>query len=127
MNKILLSTLVFVITSNVSAESLQLQTQVEKDTAIAINIASDKLSENVMSCVENNEGKMDGCTCETREVCPYKVEFDSFVDSYCSAVKTYPSWKTESLFWQVDGDLTGYNLATKNLEIHFGKYCEEST
>jgi len=127
MNKILISTLLFLITFSVSAESLRLQSEAEKDTAISINIASDKLSENVMSCIEKNGGKMEGCTCETREACPYKVEFDSFVNSYCSAVKTYPDWKTENLFWQVEGDITGYNLATKNLEFHFGKYCAKST
>ena len=124
MKKYLLLILILTCSLTASAESLTLETQKEKETAISINAASDRLSEKVMDCIESNGGEMEGCTCETREACPFKADFDNFINSYCSAVTIFPNWKKEMLYWQIEGDINGYNLATKHLEHHFGKHCK---
>jgi hypothetical protein len=127
MRKYLFCLLALAVCSFTNAENLKLQTIDEKNTAMSINDSLDALSKNVMSCVDNNNGEIEGCTCEDRERCPFKPELANIISSYCAAIKMYPHWKIETLSWNVEGDITGYNLATKHLEIHYGRYCEQST
>lgn len=124
MKPVLLLVITLMLCSQADATSLRLETHEQKELATRINAASNELSESVMQCIEVNDGKMTGCTCESRAACPFKTEFDTFVKAYCDAVKEFPEWKNEILFWQVEGDITGYNLATNNIEMQYGQYCE---
>ncbi len=124
MRKFLLLIVTLLLIPHANAANLRLETQEQKELAISINKASDELSENVMQCIEVNDGKMTGCTCKDRDACPFKTEFDKFMEAYCEAVEKFPEWKNETLFWQLEGDITGYNLATKNIEMHYGQYCD---
>jgi hypothetical protein len=91
----------------------------EVEAATKISASMEKLSGKVMECIEKQGGKHEGCTCESREICPFKNEYDEFVNTVCDAYESYPTWKTNNLSYD-----TGHTIATKNMYSHYGKYCK---
>lgn len=109
---------------SLSAQAISLKTTDEKELAIELSQAANSLDAQVMRCIEDNQGKMNGCTCETRARCPFESEFNQFVNRYCAAVKIHPQWKHENLFWRFEADIAGYTLSTRSIENRFGHYCD---
>jgi hypothetical protein len=99
-------------------ESITISDKNEIEMAKKISASIDKLSGKVMGCMETRGGEHEGCTCETREVCPFKEEYDEFVNTVCTAYKSYPAWKANNLYYETN------TLATKNMYSHYGKYCK---
>jgi hypothetical protein len=100
-------------------ESITLSDEKEIETAAKISASIDILSGKVMACIEKQGGKPDGCTCETRDVCPFKGEYDEFVKTVCAAYESYPAWKSNNLYYE-----PGNGVATLNMYKHYGKNCD---
>ena len=103
-------------------ENINLTTSEAISAARSINEAFDGISDNVTKCVEENNGKTDGCLCVTRAECPFKSEFDNFVETFCSVIEQYPEWKSRNVWYSTE-DGMGHTLGTKNIQIHYGESC----
>ena len=93
------------------------------ETAKRINGALDAVSARVMACVEKNNGDNAGCTCKTREKCPFKEELDAFIEVFCDAMGSYQAWSTHNVFYQESEGAVGHTLGASNINAHYGEEC----
>jgi len=106
-------------------ETITLEDETEIKYAVAVNEAIDRLSEKVMSCIENNGGKAEGCVCDNECSCEFKDDYIAAKKAYQSAIKAYPHWEGEVVFYQKEDDPTGYNINFAGLQRQFSVSCEE--
>ena len=83
------------------------------------------MSEKVMSCIESNNGKPEGCICENACACKFKVEYLEAQDAYERAIKAYPHWGGNIVFFRKHDDPMGYNLDLDGLKRQFRARCEK--
>ena len=121
--KSLLFTVMLLSTSILAAEeNIDLTTSEEIQAAKSISIAFDKVSEKVMKCIEENNGETEGCICLNRSECPFKAEFDNFINTFCGVVSTFPDWKLNNVLYQTE-DGMGHSLGTATIQHHYGESC----
>jgi len=109
--------------SVVEMENIELSDPKAIETAQQINGAFDAVTARVMACVDKNNGETAGCTCETREKCPFKEEFDAFVEVFCDALIIYPGWRTQNVSYLESEGAYGHTLGTANINAHYGVEC----
>ena len=123
MIRIFVSIWLTMCSPSVYAENITLSDETEIGKAEAVSAAMAAISEKVMKCIEDNDGNTDGCTCATRESCPFKVEFDAFVEVFCGVIAAHPEWQARDVAYQVSPDPTSRILGTSNIHRHYGKAC----
>lgn len=119
--------LLFVTAAASGAEPPDNITLVDSEQIAAAQRIDDALngvSARVMACVERQQGETAGCTCESREVCPFKPAFDTFIVAFCEAVDRYPAWKSQNVFYQSGDTGVGHTLGTRAMQLHYGAACE---
>ncbi len=104
--------------------NLDLTNAQEIESAQRINSAMENISSRVMACIEEKNGEVNGCTCETRERCPFKEEYDTFITIFCAATDNYPKWKQYDVFYQEGDGSVGHTLSTRNIYLHYGQECK---
>ncbi|MEE8348666.1 MAG: hypothetical protein V3R94_03780 [Acidobacteriota bacterium] len=107
-----------------AVETLTLENETEIETAAAVSDAIDRLSEKVMTCIENNGGGTEGCLCVDECSCEFEDDYMAAKEAYQTAVAAYPHWEDEVVFYQKESDSTGYNLDFEGLKSQFGASCE---
>ena len=107
----------------VYAQNITLTNETEIGKAEAVSTAMAAISDQVMKCIEDNNGNTKGCTCATRESCPFKAEFDAFVEVFCGVIAEYPEWKERDVAYQISPDPTSHTLGTSNIHRHYGNAC----
>lgn len=112
-------------THNSVAENLDLKKEKDISVAKEISVALADTADKVNACIEKNAGVIEGCTCETREKCPFKAEFDNFVETFCTSIANYPEWRATNISYFDESDNMSHTIGTKNMSIHFGRYCEK--
>ena len=105
------------------AENITLTDDAEIEKAEAVSTAMAAISDQVMKCIEDNNGNTDGCICATRESCPFKAEFDDFVEVFCGVIAEHPEWKERDVAYQISPDPTSHTLGTSNIHRHYGNAC----
>lgn len=105
-------------------ETITLEDETEIKYAVAVDEAIDRLSEKVMSCIENNSGEVEGCVCDECS-CEFEDDYIAAKKAYQRAIKTYPHWEGEVVFYQKEDDPTGYNLNFAGLQRQFSVSCEK--
>ena len=78
-------------------ETITLEDETEIKYAVAVDEAIDRLSEKVMSCIENNSGEVEGCVCDECS-CEFEDDYIAAKKAYQRAIKTYPHWEGEVVF-----------------------------
>jgi hypothetical protein len=96
----------------------------EVGAAQQINSAMDRITSRVMACIEAQNGESIGCTCESRSKCRFKEEYDAFIGTFCEVIDKYPKWKVQNVFYQEGKGAVGHTLATRNINLHYGKECK---
>ena len=99
--------------------SITITDEEEIEMADRISAYLAKVSRKVMECTEKQNNQHEGCTCQTREICPFKKEYDEFTEMVCLAFKRYPNWKTNNLIYD-----NGHIIGTINMNHHYGKHCK---
>lgn len=105
------------------ASNLVLSNAKQVEAAKRINSAMEKIGSRVMACVEAQNGKIEGCTCESREKCPFKEEHDAFIATFCEVMDQYPEWKKQNVFYQEGDGSIGHTLGTRNINLQYGEPC----
>ena len=105
------------------AQNIILTDELDIGKAEAVSTAMAEISDLVTKCIEDNNGSTDGCICATRESCPFKVEFDAFVEVFCGVIAEHPEWKDKNVTYQRSTDPTSHTLGTSNIHRHYGNAC----
>jgi hypothetical protein len=114
---------ILVASLSAAAETITLVDETEIKYAATLNEAIDRLSEKVMSCVENNSGKTEECICVDECSCKFKDEYISAKDAYDRAIRAYPQWDGKVVFYRIATDPTGYNINFEGLRRQFSAKC----
>ena len=110
---------------SINAEIVELENETEIQYAVAMNEAIDHLSEKIMNCIEDNNGKTEGCICTSECSCKFKDDYLSAHNSYQQAIKAYPSWENKGVFYQQANDATGYAINFAALKTQFSTSCQK--
>lgn len=121
----LLLFVISLVSLSATAETITLEDETEIRYAVALNEAIDRLSEKVMSCVEDNGGKTEGCVCVDECSCKFKDEYVSAKDAYYKAIRAYPHWEGKVVFYRTGTNPMGYNINFEGLRHQFSVSCEK--
>lgn len=121
----LLLVVISLVSLSATAETITLEDETEIKYAVALNEAIDRLSEKVMSCVEDNGGRTEGCVCVDECSCKFKDEYISAKDAYHRAIKKYPHWEDKVVFYRIGTNPMGYNINFEGLHRQFSASCEK--
>jgi len=122
---LLLLFLIWGVSLSAAAETITLEDETEIKYAVAVNEAIDRLSQKVMSCIEINDGKTEGCICIDECSCKFKDEYISAKKVYQRAIKTYPRWEGQVVFYKRKNNSMGYNINFAGLERQFSASCKK--
>jgi len=125
LGKSLLVISMLMVSVSAMAETITLKNEKEILHAVAMNEAIDRLTKKVMSCIEENDGKTEGCICVDECSCKFKDNYFSAKRTYQSTVKTYPHWGSHIVFYQRENDPQGYNINFAGLQHQFSASCEK--
>jgi hypothetical protein len=109
--------------STVFAKSIRLTDTKEITAASELNQAINAISKQVMSCVKQNAGKMEGCHYTTYEAYKFKPEYALAEKKFCEVISSFPSWRGKSISFSLPKDPMSYGLGMKGLEKQFGGGC----
>jgi len=124
-SQIVLFGLICFLFTSVSAETLELKNKNEINDAINLNNKINMLSTKVMACIENNNGKTQGCICSNECSCKFKGAYLAAKNAYTEVINQYPSWSKKIIFFKMPNDPAGYNLNLAGLEKQFSTSCSE--
>jgi hypothetical protein len=125
LGKSLLVISMLMVSVSAMAETITLKNEKEILHAVAMNEAIDRLTEKVMSCIKENDGKTEGCICVDECSCKFKDNYISAKRTYQSTVNTYPHWGSHIVFYQRENDPQGYNINFAGLQHQFSASCEK--
>lgn len=104
------------------AETIELENPDDIKLAAKLNQSMDNLSSKVMNCIDEG-GTIEQCGC-TECSCKFTAEYAAFKKAYKDALATYPDWDEKIIFYQLEGNPTGYNINFAGLKKQFSMKCE---
>ena len=116
---------IVIASTSAASETITLKNKTEISYAMALNEAIDRLSGKVMNCIENNNGKTEGCICIDECSCKFKDEYILAKEAYLKAIKKYRHWEGNVVFYQTGTDPMGYNINLEGLERQFSISCKK--
>jgi len=122
---LLLLFLIWGVGLSAAAETITLEDETEIKYAVAVDEAIDRLSQKVMSCIEKNDGKTEGCICVDECSCKFKDEYILVKKVYQRAIKTYPHWEGQIVYYKRKNDSMGYNINFPGLQRQFSAICNK--
>ena len=90
-----------------------------------MNEAIDHLTEKVMSCIEQNNGKTEGCICANECSCKFKDAYVSTKKTFQRTINRYPNWEGNLVSYQKENDPQGYSINFAGLEHQFSTSCKK--
>ncbi len=105
------------------AETIKIENPTEIKYAQNLDQAIERLGDKVMSCVDAN-GMTEDCMC-TECSCKFIDEYAAVKKAYSEALKAKPEWEDNIVFYQLEGDPTGYNISFAGLKRQFNANCEK--
>lgn len=105
------------------AETIKIENPAEIKYAQNLDQAIESLGDKVMSCVDAN-GMTEECMC-TECSCKFSDEYANVKKAYNEALKAKPEWEDNTVFYQLEGDPTGYNISFAGLKRQFNVSCEK--
>jgi len=115
--------LIFFFGLMAEAETIKIENPAEIKYAQNLDQAIERLGDKVMSCVDAN-GMTEECMC-TECSCKFLDEYAAVKKAYSEALKAKPEWEDNTVFYQLEGDPTGYNISFAGLKRQFNASCEK--
>ncbi len=115
--------LIFFFGLMAKAETIKIENPADIKYAQNLDQAIERLGDKVMSCVDAN-GMTEECMC-TECSCKFSEEYASVKQAYNEALKAKPEWEDNTVFYQLEGDPTGYNISFAGLKRQFNTTCEQ--
>ena len=114
--------LIFFFGLMVKAETIKIENPADIKYAQNLDQAIERLGDKVMSCVDAN-GMTEQCMC-TECSCKFSDEYAAVKKAYNEALEANPGWEDNTVFYQLEGDPTGYNISFAGLKRQFNVKCE---
>jgi len=116
--------LIFFFNLLVKAETITIEIPAEIKYAQNLDQAIERLSDKVMGCFESKGDMAEECMC-TECSCKFSDEYAAVKKAYNEALKAKPEWEDNTVFYQLEGDPTGYNISFAGLKRQFNTTCEQ--
>jgi len=114
--------LIFFFGLMAKAETIKIENPADIKYAQNLDQAIERLGDKVMSCVDAN-GMTEQCMC-TECSCKFSDEYAAVKKAYNEALEANPGWEDNTVFYQLEGDPTGYNISFAGLKRQFNVSCE---
>ena len=114
--------LIFFFGLMAKAETIKIENPADIKYAQNLDQAIERLGDKVMSCVDAN-GMTEECMC-TECSCKFSEEYAAVKKAYNEALEAKPGWEDNTVFYQLEGDPTGYNISFAGLKRQFNAKCE---
>jgi len=114
--------LIFFFGLMAEAETIKIENPADIKYAQNLDQAIERLGDKVMSCVDAN-GMTEECMC-TECSCKFSDEYAAVKKAYNEALEANPGWEDNTVFYQLEGDPTGYNISFAGLKRQFNVSCE---
>ncbi|MCH8067613.1 MAG: hypothetical protein IIC69_03445 [Nanoarchaeota archaeon] len=106
------------------AETIKIENPADIKYAQNLDQAIESLGDKVMGCFESKGDMAEECMC-TECSCKFSEEYASVKKAYNEALKAKPEWEDNTVFYQLEGDPTGYNISFAGLKRQFNVSCEK--
>jgi hypothetical protein len=97
--------LIFFFNLSAGAETITIENPAEIQYAHTLSQAIDRLTDKVMSCIDNEGGTIEQCKC-TECSCKFTDEYAALKKAYNDALKAKPAWEDNIVFYRLEGDPT---------------------
>jgi len=115
--------LIFFFSLMAEAETIKLENSTDIKYAQNLDQAIERLGDKVMGCFESKGDMAEECMC-TECSCKFLDEYAAVKKAYNEALKAKPEWEDNTVFYQLEGDLMGYNISFAGLKRQFNAKCE---
>ena len=106
------------------AETIKIENPADIKYAQNLDQAIESLGDKVMGCFESKGDMAEECMC-TECSCKFSEEYAAVKKAYNEALKAKPEWEDNTVFYQLEGDPTGYNISFARLKRQFNVSCEK--
>ena len=116
--------LIFFFSLMAEAETIEIENPADIKYAQNLDQAIDRLGVKVMGCFESKGDMAEECMC-TECSCKFIDEYAAVKKAYNEALKAKPEWEDNTVFYQLEGDPTGYNISFAGLKRQFNASCDK--